>query len=191
MPGGHMWVPECPLWWWLVETPLFVVSSCPTLRGFPLSQSTNASGRGHLRWFTSKLFTTDDELTRDAFSWYQNDSKAADRQTAGPRVLLGAAKISRVGWGGEYGKELVKIPKTNPWFLPFLPWAHPHTDAMLALTAKEWEWRKGLGLVGWKEGRLTCVGEMVGPAENSRRMGTRWGGETGRRKMTNWVQMLA
>ena len=22
MSGDHMWVPECPLWWWLVETPL-------------------------------------------------------------------------------------------------------------------------------------------------------------------------
>lgn len=104
-----------------------------------------------------------------------------DRQR-GPCALLVATQISRVGWGREYGKELVKIPKTNSWFLPFLPWAHPHTDAMLILTAKEWEWRKGLGLAGWKEGRFTYVGEMVGPAEDSRRTGTRWGGEIGRKK---------
>lgn len=173
---------------------LVMAGGNPSIHGaflsYPQSQSTNASERGHLLWFTPKLFTTDDELTCDAFSWKQNGSKAADRQTAWPCVLLGDAKISRVGWGREYGKELVKILKTNSWFLPFLPWAHPHTDAMLVLTAKEWEWRKGLGLVGWREGRLTCVGEMVGPAEDRKRTGTRWGGETGRRKMTNRVQML-
>lgn len=37
------------------------------------------------------------------------------------------------------GKELVRIPETKLLIPAFLPWAHPHTDAMLILTAKEWE----------------------------------------------------
>ena len=46
-----------------------------------------------------------------------------------------------------------------------------------------------LGLSGGEKGG-SRVGEMVGPAEDRKRTGTRWGGETGRRKMTNRVQML-
>lgn len=97
-----------------METPLFVVSSCPTLRGFPLSQSTNASGRGHLRWFTSKLFTTDDELTRDAFSWYQNDSKGADRQTAGALCAFGSRQDQPGGVRWRIWKGVGKDPEDKP-----------------------------------------------------------------------------
>ena len=46
-----------------------------------------------------------------------------------------------------------------------------------------------MGLSGGEKGG-SRVGEMVGPAEDRKRTGTRWGGETGRRKMTNRVQML-
>lgn len=49
---------------------------------------------------------------------------------------LGCPEISEYG---DYGKEVVRIPKTNTCFFQFLPWAHPHADAMLRLTAKEWE----------------------------------------------------
>lgn len=49
-------------------------------------------------------------------------------------VLLVAPEVSGVG-----ERELVKVPKTNSRFPQFLHWAHPHTDGVLILTAKEWE----------------------------------------------------
>lgn len=82
------------------------------------------------------------QQTVNSFMTLSPDTRmTARRQTHrehGTHVLLVALKNSRVD-ERQHGKQLVRIPKTNSRFLPCLPWAHPHTDAVLKLTAKEWE----------------------------------------------------
>lgn len=78
----------------------------------------------------------------NSFMTLSTDKRVIARQQThrehGTSVLWAALEISRAD-GRQYGKELVKIPKTNSRFLQFLPWAHPHTDAVLIFTAKEWK----------------------------------------------------
>lgn len=63
-------------------------SSCPTLRGFPLSQSTNASGRGHLLLFTPSYLQ---QMMNSLVMLSPGNRTAARQQTdrqRGPCVLL-------------------------------------------------------------------------------------------------------
>lgn len=105
---------------------------------------------------------TDGEVIHATFSWLREwQQSSRHTESLAPMCFEGPWRLA--GWMRQHRKELVKIPKTNSRFLQFLPWAHPHTDAVLILTAREWEWGKGLELAGWeRRGGSICM-RKAGP----------------------------
>lgn len=62
--------------------------------------------------------------------------------TARPTVTPGTTCLAwfpkRSVLGDRVGQGVGEDPNTNSWLLQRLLGAHPHTDATLTLTAKEW-----------------------------------------------------